>query len=188
MKTSLATLKGRLFRLFCRLGGKDVSVGEGLKLYCCLSISGPGKVIIGDHCTIRRVPGSQTQHVTLRTNSPEAVIRIGDHARLNAAKISCRFAITIGDHVIIEDASLMDTDFHTFDVTRKLPANESLDKCAINIGDHVGISSRSIVTKGVTLGDGCLVAPATLVQKSFPAGSVILGNPAAIIDDSCHRR
>lgn len=178
MKTLPAVIRGHIFQLTSRFLHKNISIGKGLKLFCRFSISGPGKVIIGDHCTVRGVPGSQTQHVTLRTNAPDATITIGSHTMLNAAKISCRFSISIGDNVLIEDASLMDTDFHTLDVTRKIPSNESREQCAIHIGSNVGIASRSIITKGVRLGDNCLVAPSSLVQKSFPADSIILGNPA----------
>ena len=183
MSTFIALIRGQLFRLICRLFRKNIAIGKDLRLYCRLSIKGKGRVSIGDHCIIRGIPGSPTQYVTLWTTAPEATLSIGNSVQLNATKISCRFLISIGDNVIIEDASIMDTDFHSLDISRCSPPNESKGKCAIRIGNNVGISSRSIITKGVTLGDGCLVAPSSLVQHSFPAGSTVLGNPAKKIAD-----
>lgn len=183
MKTFIALIRGQLFVLTCRLFHKNISIGRGLKLFCRLSIQGKGKVTLGDNCTIRGIPGSRIQYVTLWSTSPEATLLIGDSTQLHATKVSCHFSITIGDNVIIEDASILDTDFHSLDITRSIPPNESVEKCAIRIGNNVGISSRSVITKGVTLGDGCLVAPNSLVQHSFPANSTLLGNPAKIITD-----
>lgn len=150
----------------------------GLTLDGWLSVRGPGRVVIGRNCTVSAMAGARVRMVTLYTHSPDAVIAIGDNVHLVAAKISSRFSVSIGNGVIIEDSSILDTDFHTLDVSRQPPPDEHLEQCRIVLEDDVQVGSRSIITKGVTIGRGSLIYPGTVVQKSFPAESVLYGNPA----------
>lgn len=181
MDNIIAGIRGRLFKLKCRLLNKNISIGRDLRLFCPLSIKGEGEIKLGNNCTIRNIPGSLVHKVTLWTNSSAAKIMIGNSVQLTATRISCRFSIAIGDNTIIEDTSILDTDFHTLDSTRAIPTNESIKNCAIEIGENVGISSRTIITKGSKLGNNCLVAPNSLIKGSFPDNSVLIGNPAKII-------
>lgn len=161
---------------------KNVVIADDLRLYCRLEIKGPGRVSIGHGCVVSTIPGARIKMVTLYTHSPDAVIKIGENVHLIAARISSRFRINIGNNAIIEDASIMDTDFHTLDISRRTPHYESEETCKVNIGNNVSIGSRSIVGKGVSIGKGSLVHPGAVVQKSFPEYSQILGNPAKLIE------
>ena len=49
------------------------------------------------------------------------------------------------------------------------------------IGDHSWIGANSVIMPGVELGEFCVVAANSFVNKSFPPYSVIGGNPAKII-------
>ena len=51
----------------------------------------------------------------------------------------------------------------------------------ICIGDDCWIGADCIIAPGVTLGDFCIVAANSFVNKSFPAYSIIGGNPAKLI-------
>ena len=159
-----------------------VTIESGLHLSCRLSIKGPGSVRIGKRCTIHGIPGARVNMVTLYTHDPEATIAIGQDAVLVAARFSSRFAIDIGNAVVIEDASLLDTDFHSLDRSRRVPADETLEQCRITVGDEVSIGSRAIIGKGVSVGKGSVVHPGSVVQKSFPDHVEIMGNPARIVD------
>jgi acetyltransferase-like isoleucine patch superfamily enzyme len=178
MNRFLASLRGRLFRASCRLFGRRVEIGDGLRLHGRLEIRGKGTVILGRDCSIHPVPGNKSRYVTLHTNSPDAVIRIGDGVALCATRFSCKYAITIGDRCLIEDASILDTDFHSIDASRENPAYEDPDRCRISIGNDVSIASGSTVAKGVVLGAKVVVGPASMVTRSIPDGCVVLGNPA----------
>ena len=51
----------------------------------------------------------------------------------------------------------------------------------VTIGNDCWIGSDSIIAPKVTLGDFCIVAANSFVNKSFPAYSIIGGNPAKLI-------
>lgn len=49
------------------------------------------------------------------------------------------------------------------------------------IGNNVFIGTRSTVLMGTHIGDHCIVEAGSVLQGSYPAGSVIAGNPAKVI-------
>jgi len=51
----------------------------------------------------------------------------------------------------------------------------------VKIGDHSWIGANAIIMPGVELGEFCVVAANSFVNKSFPSYSVIGGNPAKLI-------
>jgi acetyltransferase-like isoleucine patch superfamily enzyme len=52
----------------------------------------------------------------------------------------------------------------------------------VNIGDNCFIGARSIILPGVTIGDSCIVAAASVVARDVPAGSLVAGNPARVVE------
>ena len=51
----------------------------------------------------------------------------------------------------------------------------------VEIGDNVFIGFNATILKGVTIGNNVIIGANSLVNKSFPSGVVIAGNPAKII-------
>lgn len=182
MRDLLARLRGALFRARTKLSGGRVSIGPGLRLHGRLQIRGPGRVRIGRDCRVAGIPGDASQYVVLDTHGPEASIRVGDAARLYAARISSRWEIEIGDEVLIEESGIFDTAFHSIERGRGVPEDESPERCRIVIGSRVAIGARSLVGKGVTIGAGAVICPGSVVSRSLPAGCLALGNPARVSD------
>jgi len=84
--------------------------------------------------------------------------------------ISSNKCITVGNNCLIGyRVSILDHD-HTVD---GLSSGEK-----IHIGNNCSIGAHSFILKGVTLGNRCVVGAGSVVTKSFPAGSIIAGNPA----------
>jgi len=182
VKDLVAVIRGKIFLLRCRLFRKNIRVGKGLRLYKRLDVRGDGTLTIGDNCVIGGISGDRKQFVTLYTLNRNARIEIGNNTGLFAARLSSRYSITVGHDVHIEASGIMDTDFHTIERGRGVPANESLESCAITIGNGVRIGARSIVTKGVKIGDDSLIGPGSVVARSIPGSCFALGNPAKVMN------
>ena len=53
-----------------------------------------------------------------------------------------------------------------------------ISKGVINIGNDVWIGARSIITSGVSIGDGAIIAAGSVVTKNVEPFSIVAGNPA----------
>lgn len=177
MKDVIAKIRGYFFILKCRYTKKNVSIGQGLKMYCKLGIRGRGNVTIGRNCIVSGIFGDKRQYVTIDTGDPEAVISLGDNARLFAARIYAKFEITIGDDFLVEESGIIDTDFHSINPDRGDP-QENKEMCRVRIGNRVSMGARSNICKGVTIGDDVVICPGSIVNRSIPSGIVVIGNPA----------
>jgi len=52
----------------------------------------------------------------------------------------------------------------------------------VYIGDDCFIGAHSIILPGVTIGDHCIVAAGSIVARNVPAGSMVAGNPARVVE------
>jgi acetyltransferase-like isoleucine patch superfamily enzyme len=172
-----AILRGKLFVARSRFLKQNIIIGPGLRIYKKFHIGGHGQIRIGRNCVIDGIKGDSKQYVTLETYNPDAIITIGDNACLCAARLSAKFSITIGDDVLIEEAGIADSDFHSIDKSRQ-DLVENPEECRVTIGNRVSIGARSLITKGVTILDDTAVWPGSVVTRSLPAGCTACGNPA----------
>ena len=93
-------------------------------------------------------------------------------------KVLCASGITIGEFCTFSwDVQLLDNDFHALTVD----GVEQPSTAPITIGDRVWIGTRAVVLKGVTIGDGAVVAAGAVVTSDVPAGAVVGGVPARVI-------
>ncbi len=108
-----------------------------------------------------------------------AVLELGSgYCNINSS-ISCFGHIAIGDDVIIsESAMIRDSDDH-----QMLNQSKNITQ-PIHIGNHVWIGMRATILKGVTIGDGAIVAAGSVVTSDVPAKSLVGGVPAKIIREN----
>ncbi len=184
VKDFIARIRGKLFVIKCKILRKNIYIDDGIKIYKKLKIGGKGKVIIGKNCLVDGIKGDDSQIVCIETLNENALINIGCNAHLYAARINARFNISIGDDVLIEEAGIIDTDFHSIDRNRELPTDENEKNCRVIIGNRVCIGARSVITKGSTIEDDVIVAPGAIVTKTIKSGQIVIGNPAKILDHS----
>lgn len=149
----------------------------------------PGSSLsIGDRCLICS-RSSQTalgvgHPVILRTLRAGAALRIGAGVRMSGTTICAAERVTIGDRCVIgADVIIADTDFHALDpVLRASPADAVHAAVRpVTIGSDVFIGGRSIILKGVQIGQGAVIGAGSVVAIDVPGGMTVAGNPARII-------
>ena len=105
-----------------------------------------------------------------------SVLEIGSGFCNSNVKIRCTKSIKIGNDVAIShDVTIMDSDAH------RVIQNNRNNTEPVVIGNHVWIGSRAMILKGVTIGDGAIVAAGTIVTKNVPANCMVAGVPAKVI-------
>ena len=72
---------------------------------------------------------------------------------------------------------MLDDDFHAITVD----GVERPSVAPVRIGDRVWVGTRAVVLKGVTIGDGAVVAAGAVVTSDVPAGTVVAGVPARVV-------
>ena len=93
--------------------------------------------------------------------------------------------ITCGDRVEIGEGCFIGRDV----IIRSYDAHEIRKEgyqisAPIVIGNHVWIGQRAMILKGVTIGDGAVIAAGAIVTKDVPAHSVVAGVPAKVIEEN----
>ena len=54
-------------------------------------------------------------------------------------------------------------------------------KKAVKIGSNTYIGAQSVIVAGVTIGERCVIAANSLVNRDVPAGTIVGGTPARIL-------
>lgn len=106
-------------------------------------------------------------------------LELGSGFTNSDTKIRCKNHICIGNEVAIaHDVLIMDCDGHSIDGKEDVGV-------PVVIGDHVWIGSKSVILKGVNIGNGAIVAAGSVVTRDIAAGVMVAGNPAKVIKESC---
>lgn len=91
-------------------------------------------------------------------------------------QIRCSQSIRIGNNVAIaKDVVIMDSDAHEI-----FYDGYEMSK-GICIEDNVWIGTRAMILKGVTVGEGSMIAAGAVVTKDVPPHSMVAGVPARVI-------
>ena len=94
-------------------------------------------------------------------------------------QIRCTNSIKIGNRVAIaRDVYIMDSDSHQLSDESHQPDQP------VCIGDDVWIGARAMILKGVTVGDGAVIAAGAVVNKDVSAHSIVAGVPAKVVREN----
>ena len=116
---------------------------------------------------------------------PNATFVIGDYSGMTTTVIQAYKEIIIGNQVNIgAGCMIFDTNFHStswLDRGDRIIDTTNAKSSPVHIGDYVFIGARSIICKGVTIGEKSIIAAGSVVVKNVPPLQIWGGNPATFI-------
>lgn len=93
--------------------------------------------------------------------------------------IACSSSITLGDEVFIaRNVYITDSDHHQILDAEERVCNKPRP---ISIGNHVWIGFGATILKGVSIGNGAIIAAGSVVTHDIPANCLAAGVPAKVI-------
>lgn len=145
--------------------------GTGSVIVAPRQLRGVENIEIGAGCAI--YPGAW-----LQCEPGGGPIVIGDHTYLgHDVHLHAFDPITIGQGCFLVDGVYVGSADHSR--TDRAAATRT---GPVTIGDHVFVGQRAIILGGVTIGDGATIGAASVVTRDVPAGAVVAGVPARLIE------
>jgi acetyltransferase-like isoleucine patch superfamily enzyme len=156
--------------------GRDTIIEDGAEINCLTTqgIRLGNRVSIGKYAIIRpsNIYGGPIG---------EGLV-MGNHSNIGPYNyIGCSGKITIGNNVMLGPRVSMYAENHIFDNPNLTIKEQGVQKMDIVIEDDCWIASNAVITAGVTIGKGSVVAAGAVVTESFPPYSVVGGIPAKLI-------
>lgn len=126
-----------------------------------------------------------------------AKISVGKNTYIGKSHIVAAENIAIGDNVLISwGVTIVDHNSHSLIYSERASdvADWRLGKKdwsnvvvqPVRIGDKAWIGFNASILKGVTIGEGAIVAACSVVTKDVPAWTIVGGNPARVIREIPH--
>ena len=164
---SLRLLNAKIRLRKCHEVGSMVTVRGKLR------VEGNGIIRIGNHVKIWSHIGATQLSV-----GEKGILTIGDNTFINTSVIiSARHNIYIGKNCqIANQVIIMDNDFHGVE-SRDQPEMPA----PVIIEDNVWLATRCTILKGVTIGEGAVVAAGAVVTKDVLPYTLVGGVPAKLI-------
>lgn len=107
---------------------------------------------------------------------------LGDRSFIGSfSVIGCNERVEIGKSVMIaQNVSIRDTD-HGFEDLQVPMIDQGIRTAPVIIRDNVWIGHGAVITKGITIGSGAIIAANAVVTKDVPENAIVGGVPAKII-------
>jgi acetyltransferase-like isoleucine patch superfamily enzyme len=137
--------------------------------------------------------------LSIEKGADNAVMTVGDNVYIgDDCILSCMQHLEIGNLTMLaHGVQIFDNDSHPIDAASReqdylaligrLPGpRQPIARAPIIIGERVWIGFNAAIMKGVTLGDGSVIAAMSVVTKDIPAWTMVAGNPARVIKELSH--
>jgi acetyltransferase-like isoleucine patch superfamily enzyme len=172
---------------WARLLGDRVSIGHGTRVT-------PAHLVVHNPPRCALCIGTESNiEATIVFEKDAVEVRIGSRTHLGGGTLlDAACSIEIGDDVLIAfEVLIMDHDSHSLSFEkRRHDARDwmrgskdwtHVERRPIRIDNKVWLGARSIVLKGVTIGEGAVIGAGSVVTRDVPPWTLVCGNPAKIV-------
>lgn len=158
----------------------NITLGHGVYLdqgtYLHATANG---IVLGDDTIVMH---GAVLHVYNFRNLPNAGITIGRNSLIGEyCVVRGQGGVTIGDRVYTSPFTQIIAVNHKFDDPNRPMIEQGITAEGIIIEDDVWIGASAIITDGVRIGKGSVVAAGAVVTKNVPPHTVVGGVPAKIL-------
>jgi acetyltransferase-like isoleucine patch superfamily enzyme len=154
--------------------GHGAYLDEGVYIHAC-----PDGVSIGDGTLVMH---GAVLHVYNFRGLPHAGIRIGRDGLISEyTVIRGQGGVTIGDRVYTSPMTQIVAVNHVFDDPARPVIEQGISAHGIVIEDDVWLGASAVVTDGVRIGRGAVVAAGAVVTSDVPAHTLVAGVPARVV-------
>lgn len=176
--------------------GKKMIFGTQTKFlphFSMININTDNTIEIGNECILG---------VKLIAESTNAYFKFGDKVFVGKSQIICRSGIEFGDNIMVawgvtfydHDSHSLDFELRKKDLEQQIYDYDNFDgnflknknwdvvnTKPIKVCDNSWIGMNATILKGVTIGEGAIVAACSVVTKDVPPYTVVAGNPALVV-------
>ncbi len=154
--------------------GHGVYLDEGVYLHACSR-----GIEIGDKTIVMH---GAVLHVYNFRNMPHSGIKIGRDSLIGEyTVIRGQGGVTIGDRVYTSPFTQIIAVNHVFDDPNRPFVDQGITAEGIVIEDDVWLGASTVITDGVRIGRGAVVAAGAVVTKDVPPHTVVGGVPARVL-------
>lgn len=134
-----------------------------------------GRIEVGEHCSI------DTLARLFAAN--DAVLKIEDNVGIGPYNIINAFEdCTIGKNSMLGPYVNINCADHGLDMCEPMRCQKGCYGPVV-IGEDVWVCSHAVILRGVTIGDGAVVAAGAVVNQDVPPYAMVAGVPARVVGD-----
>jgi acetyltransferase-like isoleucine patch superfamily enzyme len=186
-------LRALAYRLIMRLDG-TVAIEAGVRLRHAGNIRLGRGVYLDERSYLHATPGGiaigdgtfvmygAVLHVYNFRNLPQAGITIGRNSLIGEySVVRGQGGVTIGDRVYTSPFTQIIAVNHVFDDPDVPFVDQGITARGIVIEDDVWLGASAVITDGVRVGKGAVVAAGAVVTRDVPPHTVVAGVPARVV-------
>lgn len=173
------------------------ATGRGSLFGCRMVVRCPGRMTLGEHVimddgVVLDAKGDADAEITIGSNvwvgrgsilsNHNGRIRIGDRVSIGPfCNIASHSFVHVGSHVAIGTGCSILAGSHDSEDPDVPMMEQVRTSKGITIEDNVWLGTGAIILDGVTVGTGAIVGAGSVVNRDVPPMTVVLGNPARVV-------